>query len=79
MYRPITRCRQRRFLEGFCVGRVGVAHAGGVFGRGAEFHEGDGFGDQIGSAGADEVNAQYFVRFGVSQYFGHTVDIHTGP
>ena len=53
--RPIPRSRQSRLPEGLRIGRVSVAHPGGVFGRGPEFHEGHRFGDDVGSARPDHV------------------------
>src|SRR5690554_52467 len=44
-----------------------MADAGDVFGRTAELHDGDGFGNEFGRHRADDVHTQYFIGFGVGQ------------
>ena len=78
MYRPIIRSSQGRLLKSLRISRVSVAHSGGIFSRGPEFHEGHCFGDDVGSTRADHVDAQYLICLLVGEYFDHSFGISTG-
>ena len=78
MYRPIIRSSECSFPKGLSISRVSVAHSGGIFSRGPEFHEGHCFGDDVGSTRADHVDAQYLICLLVGEYFDHSFSIGAG-
>ena len=79
MYRPVTGSGEGGFLDGFRVGRVRMAHAGGIFGGGPEFHERYRLGNHIGGTGADHVDAENFVGVTVRKDFYHAFGVGAGP
>jgi len=74
--------RERSLLEGFAQGRVGVAGARDVLGRGPEFLGEGGFGDQGSGIGADDVDTEHPVGLALGQdldeAFGIAVGAGTG-
>ena len=57
--------RHGGFLDRLRQGRMRMAGAGDVFGRGAEFHGDRGLGDHVAGIGADDVDAEHAVGLGV--------------
>src|ERR1700722_3514580 len=61
---------------------MGVAGAGDVLGRGAEFHGDGGLADHVAGVGAENVHAEHAVGLGVGQDFdeavGGQVDLGAG-
>ena len=64
---------QGGFFHGFTQLGVGVTGAGDVFGRGGEFHADRDFHNQITGGRADDMTAEQFIGFCISENFGETV------
>ena len=65
--------RQRRFFDGLRQGRMGVAGAGQILGRAAEFHDNSGLSDDLSGVRANDMNPKDPVCFGVGQNFNEAV------
>src|SRR3569623_748770 len=63
-----ARHRQRRFVQCFRQGGMGMHGAGDIFRRAAELHHRPRLADQHGRQRTDDVHAQYAVALGIAQY-----------
>ena len=68
-----------RLLQRLAEGRVGVAGARNVLGRGAEFLGEDGFGDQGTGIGADDVHTEHPVRRAIGKDFDKAFGVAVRP
>ncbi len=69
---------ERGFLDRFVQGRVGVAGAGDVLGRGAELHRERRLGDHRAGVGADDVDAEHAVARGIGEDLDEALGVAVG-